>query len=152
MLTPRLTKEQAWAQLSSRAMSAMVLTLDYVKVMGDILHTHYNSWSMSHLPVLLGTLQCCYDHARCFNADNQLRSQLRVRNFMRFRDNPARLPHLLEQETQSAAQILIFGFKLYAEEGTGLTGDMKAKLAEPILKRCALVFSQILLPANSYLG
>ncbi|CAE7432462.1 unnamed protein product, partial [Symbiodinium microadriaticum] len=135
LLTPNLTKEQAWAQLSARAMTSMVLFLDYVRVMGKMLNTHYNSWSGTHLPVLLGTLQCCYDYARCFNADATLRSQLKAKNFMRFRDNPARLPHLLEQETQSAEQILAFAFRLYEEEGESSTGDAKAKLAEPIIKR-----------------
>lgn len=138
MLTPRLNKEQAWTQLSSRVMTSMVLTLDYIRVMGDMLHTHYESWSMSHWPVLLGTLQCTYDHARCFNLDTTLRSQLKAKGFMKFRDNPSRLPHLLEQETQSAAQLLVFAFRLYAEEGSGVSGDNKAKFAEPILKRWIL--------------
>ena len=136
MLTPRLTKEQAWVYLSSRAMTGMVLTLDYIRVMGNMLNTHYNAWEMSHLPVLLNTLQCCYDYARCFNMDSALRSQLKTKSFMKFRDNPARLPHLLEQETQTAAQLLVFAFRLYAEEGTGGLGDEKSKLAEPIIKRC----------------
>ena len=135
MLTPRLTKEQAWAQLSSRAMASMVLFLDYLRVMGDVLQKHYQSWSTSHLLVLLDTLQCCYDYARCFNADVSLQSQLKAKNFMRFRDNPARLPHLLEQETQAACQILSVAFRLFSEEGESSTGSAKAKLAEPIIKR-----------------
>ncbi|CAE7715413.1 Arfgef2, partial [Symbiodinium microadriaticum] len=142
LLTPRLTKEQAWAQLSSRAMTSMVLFLDYVRVMGDMLNTHYNSWSVSQLPVLMGTLQCCYDYARCFNAGVALRSQLKAKNFMRFRDNPARLPHLFEQETQSAAQILAIAFRLYEQEGESPTGDAKARLAEPIIKRITLNLSE----------
>ena len=135
MLTPCLTKDQAWAQLSSRAMTSMVLFLDYVRVMGDVLRRHYRSWSTTHLLVLMGTLQCCYDYARCFNADVALRSQLKAKNFMRFRDNPARLPHLLEQETQAACQILSVAFRLFAEEGESPDGDAKARLAEPIIKR-----------------
>jgi hypothetical protein len=135
MLAPRLTKEQAWTQLSSRVMTSMVLSLDYIRVMGDLLHSHYDSWTMAHWPVLLGTLQCIFDHARCLNSDVTLRSQLKAKGFMKFRDNPSRLPHLLEQETQSAAQLLAFAFRLYAEEGSGPTGDSKAKFAEPIIKR-----------------
>jgi hypothetical protein len=130
--SPRLSKEQVWSQLSARAMTGMVLSLDFIRVIGDTIHTHYCSWSLHQLSSLLDTLQCCFDQARCFNADSSLRTHLRSKSFMRFRDNPSRLPHLLEQETRAAAQIMVICFRLYSE---GASDGVKAKLAEPILKR-----------------
>jgi hypothetical protein len=135
LLTPKLTKDQEWSKLSSQNMSSMVLTLDFLRAVGDIIHTHYDSWSLSDISVLLGTLQCCYDHGRCFNGDQKLRTHLKAKKFMRFRDNPSRLPHLLEQETRSAAQILVFGFRLYSEEKGNSFGDGKARHVEGIMKR-----------------
>lgn len=135
LLTPKLTKDQEWSKLSYQIMSSMVLTLDFIRAIGDVIHTHYDSWSLNDLSLLLGTLQCCYDHARCFNGDHKLRTHLRAKKFMKFRDNPSRLPHLLEQETRSAAQILVFGFRLFSEEKSGTIGNGKAKFADSILKR-----------------
>jgi Sec7-like guanine-nucleotide exchange factor len=132
---PKLSKEQAWAKLSYQNMSSMVLALDFLKGFGEILHAHYDSWSLEDLSLLLGTLQCLYDHSRCFNLDSKLRTHLRSKKFMKFRDNPSRLPHLLEQETRSATQIFVFGFRLFAEENMDARGTAKAQLVEGILKR-----------------
>jgi hypothetical protein len=132
---PKLSKEQEWAKLSYQNMSSMVLALDFLKGFGEILHAHYDSWSLEDLSLLLGTLQCLYDHARCFNADSKLRTHLRSKKFMKFRDNPSRLPHLLEQETRSAMQIFVFGFRLFAEENMDTKGTAKAQFVEGILKR-----------------
>jgi Sec7-like guanine-nucleotide exchange factor len=132
---PKLSKEQEWSKLSSQNMSSMVLALEFIRGMGDIIHTHYDSWSLEDLTLLLGTLQCFYDHSRCFNSDLKLRTHLRSKKFMKFRDNPSRLPHLLEQETRSAAQIFLFGYRLYSEEKMNTTGNARAYLVEPILKR-----------------
>lgn len=136
MLTPQLNDEQRWLSLSTEAMTSMVLSLDVVDVIGDTLTAHYKSLRVDHFEKMLGVLQGCYDHARCFNADDELRALLRARNFMRFGDNSARLPHLLEQETKAASQLLTFSLRLYQEE-TDSAGDGKAKadLAEPIIKR-----------------
>jgi Sec7-like guanine-nucleotide exchange factor len=136
MLTPRLTDEQRWLSLSCEAMTSMVLSLDIIDAIGDMLNTHYSSLRVNHLKQLLGVLQASYDHARCFNADDELRALLRARNFMRFGDNSARLPHLLEQETQAASQLLTYSFRLYQEENNSkANGKVKSTLAEPIIKR-----------------
>jgi brefeldin A-inhibited guanine nucleotide-exchange protein len=132
---PKLSKEQEWSKLSYQNMSSMVLALDFIRGMGEIIHTHYDSWSLEDLALLLGTLQCFYDHSRCFNSDLKLRTHLRSKKFMRFRDNPSRLPHLLEQETRSAAQIFLFGYRLYSEENMNSLGNERARFTEPILKR-----------------
>lgn len=136
MLTPQLNDEQRWLSLSTEAMTSMVLSLDIVDVIGDTLATHYSSLRVVHFEQLLGVLQGSYDHARCFNADDELRALLRARNFMRFGDNSARLPHLLEQETKAASQLLTFALRLYKEEtDSNANGAAKASLAEPIIKR-----------------
>lgn len=139
MLTPQLNDEQRWLSLSTEAMTSMVLSLDIIDVIGDMLSAHYSSLRVDHFRQVLGVLQGSYDHARCFNADDELRALLRARNFMRFGDNSARLPHLLEQETKAASQLLAFSLRLYQEE-TDVKADGKAKsaLAEPIIKRISL--------------
>lgn len=133
--TPKLTKDQEWSKLSYQNMSSMVLALDFIRGLGEILHIHYDSWSIDDLSLLLGTLQCFYDHSRCFNSDIKLRTHLRAKKFMKFRDNPSRLPHLLEQETRAAAQIFVFGFRLYAEENINPHATEKALVFEELLKR-----------------
>ena len=135
LLTPQLTDEQRWLSISCEAMTSMVLSLDIIQVIGDMIESHYKSFAVSHFEQLLGVLQSSYDHARCFNADNELRASLRARNFMRFGDNSARLPHLLEQETRAASQLLLHSFRLYQEEKSGSDGLSKSALAEPIIRR-----------------
>merc|ERR1719473_238607 len=103
----------------------MVLSLDIIDAIGDMLSAHYSSLQVDHFRQVLGVLQGSYDHARCFNADDELRALLRARNFMRFGDNSARLPHLLEQETKAASQLLTFSLRLYKEE-TDVNSDGKA--------------------------
>ena len=152
MLTPHLTDEQRWLSLSCEAMTSMVLSLDIIDVIGDMLQAHYDSFLVNHFEQLLGVLQGSYDHARCFNADDELRAQLRTRNFMRFGDNAARLPHLLEQETKSASQLLTCSFRLYQEEtNAAANGKAKAALAEPIIKRisCKMMERFLLIDALS---
>ena len=112
----------------------MVLSLDIIDVIADTLTAHYDSFLVEHFESLLGVLQASYDHARCFNGDDELRALLRARNFMRFGDNAARLPHLLEQETKAATQLLRFSFQLFSEEES-VGGGAKASLVEPIIKR-----------------
>lgn len=115
----------------------MVLTLDLVKLLGDAFHTHYDSWSQEHFSQLLATLQCVFDYGRCFNASVALRTELKSRNFMRFRDNPQRLPHLLEQTTQSCSQLMTACLRLFKEELTHGVCE-KSSLAEPIIQRSYL--------------
>jgi hypothetical protein len=152
LLTPQLTDEQRWLSLSCEAMTSMVLSLDIIDVIGDMLNAHYNSFRVEHFEQVMGVLQGSYDHARCFNADDELRALLRTRNFMRFGDNSARLPHLLEQETKAASQLLTYSFRLYQEENNPKTnGKSKSALAEPIIKRisCKIMERFLLIDALS---
>jgi hypothetical protein len=131
----RLTREQAWGRYSSTLMCSMVLTLDAIKILGEAFSAHYHSWSREQLIEILVAMQCCFDHARCFNANSLLRTELKAKNFMRFRDSPQRPPHLREQLTQACAQIMTSCFRLFKEEEREGEGSMKADLAEPIIKR-----------------
>jgi hypothetical protein len=113
----------------------MVLSLDIIKLLGDAFHTHYDSWAQAHLSQLLATMQCLFDHGRCFNASLSLRSELKARNFMRFRDNPQRSPHLLEQVTQSCSQLMTACLRLFKEELIQESICERSALAEPIIQR-----------------
>eukprot|EP00603_Paraphysomonas_imperforata_P014788 CAMPEP_0114481648 /NCGR_PEP_ID=MMETSP0104-20121206/17801_1 /TAXON_ID=37642 ORGANISM="Paraphysomonas imperforata, Strain PA2" /NCGR_SAMPLE_ID=MMETSP0104 /ASSEMBLY_ACC=CAM_ASM_000202 /LENGTH=172 /DNA_ID=CAMNT_0001657261 /DNA_START=10 /DNA_END=528 /DNA_ORIENTATION=+ len=59
-------------------MTSMVLSLDIIDVIGDMLSAHYSSLRVDHFRQVLGVLQGSYDHARCFNADDELRALLRA--------------------------------------------------------------------------
>jgi hypothetical protein len=114
----------------------MVLTLDVIKLLGEAFNTHYHSWSQEQLTELLVTMQSCFDHARCFNANTALRVELKGKSFMRFRDSAQRLPHLRDQATQACAQIMTSCFRLFKEEESEEGGGLvKAALVEPIIKR-----------------
>lgn len=133
-ISTRLTRDQAWNRFSSLLMSSMVLTLDLVKIIGEAIHYHYKSWSIEQFSDLLTILQCSFDHGRCFNANLQLRSDLKSKGFMRFRDNIQRPPHLIDQVILSCSQILNACFRLFSEEVKNLDYN-KSSLVEPIIQR-----------------
>lgn len=114
-------------------MTSMVLTLDIIKLLGDAFNIHYSAWSLENLSEFLTAMQSCFVYGRCFNANMPLRNELKSRNFMRFRDSPARLPHLFEQVIQSCTQIMISSFRLFKEETSGRCP--KSLLVEPIIQR-----------------
>lgn len=114
----------------------MVLMLDYVGILANIIHAQYSSWSLANLSSLIKCLEASYHHARCFNADTGLRMKLWKKGFMRFNDSSKRLPHLVEQETASLAQVLTLVFRLYAQDDNShVDAVARAAFAEPILKR-----------------
>lgn len=130
------SQEQVWSSLGTSAMTAMVLMLDYVGIMSNIIHAQFNSWSLKNLECMVRCLEAGYHHARCFNANTDLRTKLWKKGFMRFGDNSQRLPHLVEQETSSLAQILIVAFRLYAQAAdTHPDASARVNFAEPLLFR-----------------
>lgn len=99
-------------QLSS-AMTAMVISLDIIEVSRDIFKAYFDSWDLCHFALILSGLETSHWHAKSFNENVRLRSRLAKRRFMVFRDDPSRLPHLLDQEVASAQLILEIVFSMY---------------------------------------
>lgn len=130
------SQEQVWESLASSAMTAMVVMLDYIGILSNVIHAQYNSWSMNNIENVVRCLEASYHHARCFNADSDLRAKLYRKGFMRFRDNSKRRPHLVEQETSSLAQILIVAFRLYTmNTESHADAEARANFAEPLILR-----------------
>ena len=136
----RTSTEQVWTSLGTGAMTSMVLMLDYIPRISNIIQMQFSSWSLDNLTEMMRCMEAAYHHARCFNNDSDLRSKLQRKGFMRFKTDPQKLPHLLEQETSSLFHILTIAFKLFAEEGgPHLDASGRSSLAEISLIRCAIV-------------
>ena len=125
-----------WAQLTPSVMSTMVISLDFIRVVGEAFDAHFFSWQPRHFVALLESLENSHWHARSFNEDQQLRISLRGSGFMRFPDNPSRLPNLLEQEVRSAAQIVRVAIRLFTQP------QYEALAASWVHKYCAMVCSR----------
>lgn len=134
-LVPRLTTDQAWKRLSVKAMTSMVLSLDFIKILGEVILKHFEVWNLCHFSTFFKCLEACYDHARCFNVSTNLKERLKDRNFMNFHDSEVRLPHLLEQEASAATQILTISFRLYSKETSNSKYREIALFVEPLIKR-----------------
>ena len=113
MFTPELSTDQAWMALAAGAMTSMVVTLDLIESVGEILQTFELCWTVKHISVFLQALQQCHAHAHAFNHNTSLRINLKLAGFMKFPDNLARLPHLLDQEIDAVMQILAVTTRLY---------------------------------------
>lgn len=135
MMLPKLTKEQEWYHTSSSCMTSMTLTLDFIRSIGEMIHMYYNVWNTLQMRDMLLTLETSYHHARCFNEDARLRLELKNHHFMKFRHNPQKLPHLLEQESQSSAQLLVFLFRIFEEETDDPERREQVNIAEVVLQR-----------------
>jgi brefeldin A-inhibited guanine nucleotide-exchange protein len=105
---------RAWAQLSSASMTSMVVSLDFIRLSGDVLNTYFANWHLKHLSQVLTALEASHWHARSFNENASLRKALYEKGFMRFPEGPERLPHLLEQEIQTASLILDLVLRMYS--------------------------------------
>lgn len=138
----RISRVQSWGHLSVSAMSSMVVTLDAIRVLDNVLNHHYVHWELSQLSLLMSSEEAVFHHARMFNDNLNLRQSLKQKGFMRFRDNAARLPHLLEQETWTASKLLSFSLRLFREEGGGQTEDSRAKFAESWIHRISVCVSK----------
>lgn len=103
----------AWNLLRGSVMTSMVVSLDFIRIVGEVVSANSDFWNISQLTDLLDALEALHWHARSFNNDVSLRNSLHKYDFMRFRDDPNRLPHLLEQEVHSLSTILEIVLRIY---------------------------------------
>jgi brefeldin A-inhibited guanine nucleotide-exchange protein len=140
---PSGSKDQSWSSLGTSAMTSMVLMLDFINKMANIINVQFSAWSIDNFSRMMRSLQATYYHARCFNKDVDLRTKLWRKGFMIFKDNPRRLPHLLEQETSALLQMSRIALRLYAStnEVPADLGPARSDFAEPLVLRYAHVIS-----------
>lgn len=124
------TDAQDWAHVASAAMTSMVITLDFLRVLQDFYDKGGPNFRAHHHVSLMSILESTHWHARSFNEDQVLRSALRARSFMKFPDSPGRLPNLLEQEVRSATLLVQIAVKIFVCEDSTL-----AAISEPFVKR-----------------
>lgn len=103
-----------WRELSSAAMTSMVISLDSISCAKAVLFAQFSSWRLEHFTSILAALEASHWHAKSFNANFAIRNQLRKRGFMPVKDSVIVLPHLLEQEVQSAAVIVDTTLLMYS--------------------------------------
>lgn len=133
----RPSASQLWSSVGASAMTSMVVMLEYIKVLSRIINDQYNSWTLDHFSKMIRCLEASYHHARCFNSDEGLRTRLWNKGFMRFKNSPEMLPHLVEQETSSLVHILVVAFRLYLRDGgSHPEAAARSSFAEPIVMRC----------------
>jgi len=95
-------------------MTSMIVSLHMSSLISEFLLAHVVVLKIVHMDKLLTALEAQYWHARCFNDNLPLRTQLKNRNFMQRGDDSGGLPHLLEQEVQTASRILQTAFDVYS--------------------------------------
>jgi len=112
-----LGKDQAWPQLATSAMTALVVSLDFIQLVCELLVSPNYSWNIPNYAVFLNALEASHWYAFSFNENGHLRLQLQQRGFMnknRSEQNLSQeLPHLLEQEVLAMEQMLFTVFRLY---------------------------------------
>ena len=124
---PKLTEEQAWARRETSIMTTMVITLKLLDLISSLSET--GKLERTHHEVLLEKLQSIYWHARSFNEDQELRSGLAAKGFMKMPESRSLLPHLLEQEALSATKIVKLSMELFHQE------DYDSQYIEPWVRR-----------------
>lgn len=120
-----------WNSIASPVMTSMVLSLDSIRVFGEIISSYFGAWTVNQFSDILSSFEVLYWHSRSFNANITIRKQLHARKFMVFPDDPKRFPHLLEQEVFSLSKILEISTKLY-NQGDSIENR---KFAAPWVKR-----------------
>ncbi len=119
--------EQGWAQFISSVMTTMVVSLDFVRLVGEILCLHSSSFSLAQLETFLCALETLHWHAVGFNSNIPLRLQLHQKGFMNKNRSVTNLsptlPDLLEQEVQTAEQMLKILFRLNSGAQSVRGGD-----------------------------
>lgn len=134
---PNLSAAQSWSRLAEAAMTAMVVALEFVRVVNDLVNAHRFSWQRRHYVAFVQALEVLHWHAFAFNENTGLRFKLAEKSFMRARDKQQRLltspthPHLLEQEVRSIEQILKIVYRIYnsVEFESGLAPEQTEQLA-----------------------
>lgn len=124
---PRLTGEQQWREIAQCAMTSMVISLDLLQVVNQVLKANFSMFSVDHFSTILSSLEVSMWHAKSFNDCVSLSFRLQQKRFMRFRDDPSRMPHLLQQEVLSANILLSASFQLY---GVSVSEDQPAAVNE----------------------
>ena len=119
-----------WSTIAPSVMTVMVLSLDSIRVFGDIINTYFDTWTVSQFSDILMSFEVLYWHARSFNASTEIRKRLFGQKFMVFPDDPKRHPHLLEQEVFSLSKILEISTKLYNQSTSA-----NREFATPWVKR-----------------
>lgn len=94
----------------------MVISLDAVRIVGDLVKIHFSDFEIPHFSEFLNAIAALYWHARSFNGNVQLRESLFDKRFMRFQDDVNRLPNLLEQEVLSLSKLLEISLALYSDK------------------------------------
>ena len=95
-------------------MTSMIVSLHMSSLISEFLLAHVVFLKIVHMDKLLTALEAQYWHARCFNDNLPLRTQLKNRSFMQRGDDSGGLPHLLEQEVQTVSRILRTVFDVYS--------------------------------------
>jgi hypothetical protein len=103
-----------WDQIEGSVMTSMVITLDIIKVVGDVVIARFDHFNKEHFYEYLSGLEVLYWHARSFNGDKAIRVNLFRNHFMVFPDDANRYPHLLEQEVFSLSKILEISLAIYS--------------------------------------
>jgi len=128
--TPPSSAGEDWPHLVACAMTSMVISLDFIRMLSDFYQRGAPSLSLRHHLRFLGVIEGLHWHARSFNEDQTLRAALRTRAFMRFPDSPGRLPNLLEQEVNSATLLVTIAVKIFGDADPALH-----EAGEPFVKR-----------------
>ena len=138
----KVSVDQKWRKSSSSLMTSMVVTLDLIKVVTEALDSHSSDWKVKHVDLFMKAIELAFWHARSFNDNYALRSQLQRRGFMQ-RIDTSILPHLLEQEINSISLIQFVIMKCYGIETGNMFGDhlnVLKSFAQPWIQRSVIVF------------
>ena len=137
--TPPKSREQILKHTLSAAMTTMVLSNDFIRLVDDLLRVHAKCWTSEHYKLFLTALESSHWHALTFNANIPLRIKLQQKGFMNKNRSTtnlsASLPHLMEQEVLSAEQLLKQSFTMYKSFGSNVTDTERVHLAREWTER-----------------
>jgi hypothetical protein len=103
--------DRDWETTKKAAMTGIICAMGLVKLLSTVFQKHLTVLSDAHLSQLSKALELCYQYSRCFNHDPALRVVLHSHGFMQFPNQPLKLPHLLELETQALAELFVCLFR-----------------------------------------
>ena len=103
-----------WDGKAGAVMTSMVVSLKMCQLVSDFVLVHAAALTVDQMDMLLSALETQYWHARSFNDNLPLRSQLHNVGFMKRGEDSGGIPHLLEQEVHTASRILRVVFDIYS--------------------------------------
>ena len=121
----------AFSRVRGGVMTSMVATLGVINSSRIFFTSFREVMDESMYVDMLEAMELVHWHARSFNEDQQVRADLRGQKFMVFASNPLRSPNLLEQEVDSAKEVLEVSLWLLGQSGQPSLQD----LAENWLQR-----------------